>query len=248
VTELLNNTSLDISSLASAVAASALAQLPVSETLSADAPRRDAAGLNIDGQAVVARLSGSTNGELLIVVGRALVDALENSPLGSLDVTHALRPALEAAASAVGPVVVGPAPGQTAGAAIQALLAKPDAAIVTLRQGDQIHAVVGVSIDTAPTSGRSSRSTSSPSVMGLPGMDLLRGVEMDVTAELGRTRMTLNDLLGLTDGAVIELDRSAGAPADLLVNGRLIARGEVVVIDENFGLRITEIVSDIAAR
>jgi flagellar motor switch protein FliN/FliY len=75
-------------------------------------------------------------------------------------------------------------------------------------------------------------------------MDLLRGVEMDVTAELGRTRMTLNELLGLTDGAVIELDRAAGAPADLLVNGRLIARGEVVVIDENFGLRITEIVAD----
>ncbi len=60
--------------------------------------------------------------------------------------------------------------------------------------------------------------------------------------------MTLNELLALTDGAVIELDRAAGAPADLLVNGRLIARGEVVVIDENFGLRITEIVSDHGVR
>ncbi len=79
-------------------------------------------------------------------------------------------------------------------------------------------------------------------------MDLLRQVEMDVTAELGRTRMTLNELLSLTDGAVIELDRAAGAPADILVNGRLIARGEVVVIDENFGLRITEIVPDSSAR
>jgi flagellar motor switch protein FliN/FliY len=56
--------------------------------------------------------------------------------------------------------------------------------------------------------------------------------------------MSLDDLLNLGDGAVIELDRAAGAPADLLVNGRLIARGEVVVVDENFGLRITEIITD----
>jgi flagellar motor switch protein FliN/FliY len=84
--------------------------------------------------------------------------------------------------------------------------------------------------------------------LGAAGLDLLRGVEMDVTAELGRTRMSLHELLSLSDGAVIELDRAAGAPADLLVNGRLIARGEVVVIDESFGLRITEIVSDGAAR
>jgi flagellar motor switch protein FliN/FliY len=66
---------------------------------------------------------------------------------------------------------------------------------------------------------------------------------MEVTAELGRTRMSVRDLLSLAPGAVIELDRLAGGPADLLVNGRLIARGEVVVIDENFGIRITEIIS-----
>jgi flagellar motor switch protein FliN/FliY len=76
---------------------------------------------------------------------------------------------------------------------------------------------------------------------------MLRDVAMEVTAQIGSTRMTVSELLNLADGAVIELDRSAGAPADLLVNGHLIARGEVVVIDENFGLRITEIVSDEAA-
>jgi flagellar motor switch protein FliN/FliY len=54
--------------------------------------------------------------------------------------------------------------------------------------------------------------------------------------------MSVRELLSLTPGTVIELDRLAGGPADLLVNGRLIARGEVVVIDENFGIRITEIV------
>ncbi|HVU92202.1 MAG TPA: flagellar motor switch protein FliN, partial [Jatrophihabitans sp.] len=74
-------------------------------------------------------------------------------------------------------------------------------------------------------------------------LDLLRGVEMQATVELGRARLTLNDLLGLRDGAVIELDRAAGDAADLSVNGRLIARGEIVVVDENYALRITEIVS-----
>ena len=79
------------------------------------------------------------------------------------------------------------------------------------------------------------------------GIELLHGVDMEVTVEIGRTRMTVRDLLDLTPGAVLELDRAAGSPADLLVNGRLIARGEVVVIDEDFGLRITEIAVDAAA-
>jgi flagellar motor switch protein FliN/FliY len=73
-------------------------------------------------------------------------------------------------------------------------------------------------------------------------LSLLHDVEMGVTAELGRRRMTVRDLLALTPGSVIELDRAAGSPIDVLVNGTLIARGEVVVIDEEFGIRIAEIV------
>jgi flagellar motor switch protein FliN/FliY len=76
---------------------------------------------------------------------------------------------------------------------------------------------------------------------------LLHDVEMGVTAELGRRRMSVRDLLSLTPGAVIELDRAAGSPVDVLVNGTLIARGEVVVIDEEFGIRISEIVAPDAA-
>jgi flagellar motor switch protein FliN/FliY len=78
-------------------------------------------------------------------------------------------------------------------------------------------------------------------------LSLLHDVEMGVTAELGRRRMTVRDLLSLTPGAVIELDRAAGSPVDVLVNGTLIARGEVVVIDEEFGIRISEIVAPDAA-
>jgi flagellar motor switch protein FliN/FliY len=72
-------------------------------------------------------------------------------------------------------------------------------------------------------------------------LSVLSDVEMVVTAELGRTTMPMRELLGLTPGMVVEIDRAAGSPIDLLVNGRRIASGEVVVIDEEFGIRITEI-------
>jgi flagellar motor switch protein FliN len=70
---------------------------------------------------------------------------------------------------------------------------------------------------------------------------ILADVHMGVTAELGTAHMKMRDLLSLAPGGVIDLDRSVGAPVDLLVNGTAVARGEVVVIDEEFGVRITEI-------
>jgi flagellar motor switch protein FliN/FliY len=73
-------------------------------------------------------------------------------------------------------------------------------------------------------------------------MGMINDVEMNVTVELGRARMTVRELLSLNAGSVVELDRAAGSPVDVLVNGRLIARGEVVVVDEEFGIRIAEIV------
>ncbi len=82
------------------------------------------------------------------------------------------------------------------------------------------------------------RSTTSPAVAA---MHVLSEVEMKVTAELGRTRMSVSELLSLAPGSLIELDRTAGSPIDLLVNGTLIARGEVVVVDEEYGIRLTEI-------
>jgi len=75
----------------------------------------------------------------------------------------------------------------------------------------------------------------------LGSLTVLDDVEMLVTAELGRTTMAVRDLLSLAPGMVVEIDRAAGAPIDLLVNGRRIAAGEVVVIDEEFGIRITDI-------
>ncbi len=72
---------------------------------------------------------------------------------------------------------------------------------------------------------------------------LLMDVSMEMTVELGRTKKLIKDILGMGEGTIIELDKLAGEPVDILVNHKLIAKGEVVVIDENFGVRVTEIVS-----
>ncbi|MEN2464564.1 flagellar motor switch phosphatase FliY [Ornithinibacillus sp. JPR2-1] len=74
-------------------------------------------------------------------------------------------------------------------------------------------------------------------------LDMLLDIPLKVTVELGRTRRTVKDILDLTAGSIIELDKLAGEPVDILVNEKLIAQGEVVVIDENFGVRVTDIIS-----
>lgn len=74
-------------------------------------------------------------------------------------------------------------------------------------------------------------------------MELLLDIPLEITAELGRTRMIINDLLQLGQGSVIELNKLAGEPLEILVNHKLVARGEVVVVNEKFGIRLTDIIS-----
>lgn len=74
-------------------------------------------------------------------------------------------------------------------------------------------------------------------------LDMLLDIPLQVTVELGRTRRAVQDILELSSGSIIELDKLAGEPVDIHVNNKLIAQGEVVVIDENFGVRVTEIIS-----
>jgi flagellar motor switch protein FliN/FliY len=74
-------------------------------------------------------------------------------------------------------------------------------------------------------------------------LDLLLDVPLDISVELGRARMSIQDLLTLGPGSVIELDKIAGEALDILVNDRLVARGEAVVVNDKFGVRITDIVS-----
>lgn len=77
------------------------------------------------------------------------------------------------------------------------------------------------------------------------GMAFILDIPLEITVELGRTRMVINDLLKLGQGSVVELSKLAGETLDILANQRLIARGEVVVVDEKYGIRLTEVISPV---
>lgn len=188
--------------------------------------------------AVIAHLDGSTDAMVGILVGPELVEALASSPLGNLELADAVQPALDAAAAALGATAAaaqGLNPATVNGSLTE------NATVVPLLVGD----LTAAFFFAVPPTGSVVEPASGP-VKGR-GIELLHGVAMEVTVELGRTRMSVRDLLALTPGDVLELDRPAGSPADLLVNGRLIARGEVVVLDEDFALRVTEIVTPTTA-
>jgi flagellar motor switch protein FliN/FliY len=233
--------------LARGAAEAALVVLPTSDPLVVGAASADVPADPPAGQAVTARFTGAATGEVVVVVGQDLADALSSSPLGALDLSTAVRPALEAAAGAFGPVVVDPGQLMEPAVALSALEAKGDAVVVPLLDGAQPRAMVALRLAPWPGSGGGDAAPGGGARRDAPqvraGLDLLHDVEMEVSAELGRTRMSVRELLSLSPGAVVELDRAAGSPADLLVNGRLIARGEVVVVDENFGIRITELIA-----
>jgi len=217
--------------------------------------------------AALAELDGGLSGRIAVLVGEELTQALASSPIEGLDLAAAAQPALDAIAAALGGTAkaartieldlvasdLGPdftvvpliGTGIAASVLIQDHLlesapaeAPADEPMAAASPFDQI----AEQAPAQPTNGGASNVTPLP----VRGLEMLHGVDMEVTVELGRTRMTVRDLLALTPGAVLELDRAAGSPADLLVNGRLIARGEVVVVDEDFGLRVTEIVDDSA--
>ena len=82
-------------------------------------------------------------------------------------------------------------------------------------------------------------STDAPDV----NINVILDVDVDLALEVGRATLSVRNLLQLNQGSVIELDRAAGEPLDVLVNGTLVARGEVVVVNDNFGIRLTEIVT-----
>lgn len=173
-----------------------------------------------------------------VLVKEDLTAALEAAPGGGLDLGAAVQPALDAAAATLG---VGARTGRTlAGAALAEAWGAATVAVPLLSDG-AAEAVLFLT-----SSGPVTPPVVAPIGNHAPvrGVELLHGVAMEVTVELGRTRLSVRELLALSPGDVLELDRAAGSPADLLVNGRLIARGEVVVVDEDFALRVTEIVSN----
>jgi flagellar motor switch protein FliN/FliY len=232
------DSSSDSETIATAVAAAAqaaAAALPASLDLRAGAPVSDPDAVPLPaepGAAVTAALGGEVSGDIVLVLSAEIVAALTGSPVGPMDVATALRPALEAAAAALGRVRVAAERVEEVVPALDGLRDKGVFLAVPLAAHGEVSATLALQVTL-------------PQVRERRGsLDLLRNVAMEVTVEIGRTRMTVSELLSLHPGEVVELDRAAGAPADLLVNGTLIARGEIVVVDEDFGLRISEIVTD----
>ncbi len=228
-----------LADLATAVAEAAAPLIPAGESL-VPGPVQATVDANDWTAGAMASVVGADGSLVGVLVGTDLADALASAPAGALDLGAALQPALDAMATALGSSAgAGEALG---GATLTSALERATVA-VPLLAGDATSAVVflGTSGATAGTSATETRVASTTR-----GVELLHGVAMEVTVELGRTRLSVRELLALTPGDVLELDRAAGSPADLLVNGRLIARGEVVVVDEDFALRVTEIVSHTA--
>lgn len=106
------------------------------------------------------------------------------------------------------------------------------------QQAEPVH----VPVDVQPASFSEFEHVSSPQGDSR-NLDMLLDIPLQVTVELGRTKRTVQEILALSSGSIIELDKLAGEPVDILINSKLIAKGEVVVIDENFGVRVTDIIS-----
>jgi flagellar motor switch protein FliN/FliY len=201
-------------------------------------------------RAVSLTVSSGIDGEIALIVGESLATALEARANDEL-LTSSVTPALEAGATAMSGLVADDVHLDRANeVATESLIADDaDFIVYPLLANDERVACLVIKLVSATTTASVALHEFEPLNDGSAGFSgsrplaILKDVEMGVTAELGRRRMTVRDLLALTPGSVIELDRAAGSPVDVLVNGTLIARGEVVVIDEEFGIRIAEIVA-----
>ena len=191
----------------------------------------DRAGAALTG-AVLAAFVGATSADLAVVLADpAALDAAAGSDSGLVSRDDVLRPALERAAGTLGLGVLGDARVDDA-----TTLFHDNETVVFDLVGDGV-TVGWFAIRLRRTV--AARQQGDQAVMGNLGR--ISNVEMALTVEIGRTRMTVRDVLALEPGAVVELDRSVGSPADILLNGRLIAHGEIVVVDQDYAVRITQI-------
>lgn len=164
-------------------------------------------------------------------VARDMVDALMNQ---QPDVDNE-EEAVVAAAAPPPPPVAAPAPAAPSAPAAAAAPANYGYGAPPM----QPHVASNVPVQSAQFTPLSS----APVQVNDANIGLILDVPLQVNVELGRTKKSIKDILDLTKGSIVELDKLAGEPVDIMVNGKYLAKGEVVVIDENFGVRITEIVS-----
>lgn len=236
---------------ASAAAQALAAALPVSTPVTPQpvATAHDDAIFSGAGHLAAGSFVGQANADLAVHLDPSVLgdSAALDPTLVAID--DVLRPALEAAVGVLGNGVLSNAPADSA----QALLDDERSAVFILQANidGQTRAAGWFAVrlrDAAqdPASAvvqavRASMPADSEDAGVAARLNRLNNVQMGLTVEIGRTRVSVRDVLALEPGAVIELDRNAGAPADVRLNGRLIAQGEVVVMDQDYGVRITRI-------
>lgn len=178
--------------------------------------------------AVLASYVGAPSAELGIIISD---EQTILRGVNGVTVADLLHPALAAAAGVLGNGVLGTAQSGDG----TALFTDQTADIFTLSDAGNIVGYFAVRTLLA------GNGEALPLTELAGNLNRIRDVEMALTVEIGRTRMSVRDVLGLEPGNVVELDRSAGAPADILLNGRKIALGEIVVIDQDYAVRVTQI-------
>lgn len=193
-------------------------------------------------QAVAATFVGSVTADLALMLSdRTFLDeaagGVTGNQAGVVSVTDVLRPAMESASSVFGAGVLSDLRESDA----SGLLSDPDTAVFELTDGANAAAWFAVRIREHSTSQERTGDVFRDGGAVAGRLGRINNIEMALTVEIGRTRMSVRDVLSLEPGKIIELDRSAGAPADVLLNGRLIAHGEVVVLDQDYAVRITRI-------
>lgn len=204
--------------------------------------------------ACVLTVSGGVDGRLAAVVADGALPAPAGESAAAA-LARLLAEAVPALSTTSGPLVPG-ASAEVPARSVVDLTGMSAQRIVGVFAEDRLVLALVLTPESAAAAAAASPPPASPGGAFTPMADaperppvdprrlhLLRDVEMGISVELGRTRMTVRDLLSLAPGVVIELDRAAGSPVDVLVNGTLIGRGEVVVVDEEFAVRVTEVLS-----
>jgi flagellar motor switch protein FliN len=242
-------TTIDECALAAAQAAAVV--LPASEAWSVHPVAADGSDLLPDPAARAVVASVGSTGTLVLLAAPVLARQVQVGPPPADDLVAGTTAALIAAAAALPPLVDAATPeGISEVDPVSVLAGDGELAALRLLDGELhlatlIVQVAGPAADGPGATPFEPMPTAAAATVAselVSGLELLHDVEMGVTVELGRTRMLVRDVLSLSPGSVIELDRAAGSPVDILVNGTMIARGEVVVIDEEFGVRITEVI------
>lgn len=193
----------------------------------------------------------ATIGSVLVAEGSRAGQALPEAIVAIVDrpgtaadeAIASVTAALTAAVS--GLVFTSPTPIADVGTAVASFPSISEALMIT-EAAESVGVVLWIADRRADaTAGAGASSPSSHTVRGAAaanGLSMLRDVALEVSVELGRTDMTLAEVLALHIGSVVELDRPAGSPVDVRVNGTLLARGEVVVIDGEYAVRISEVI------